>query len=76
MSLHDITTSLQTERLLNRLHHSTKVFKRCIEIFSLDQAKELVSEKIVAMTALVAKEQAKVASMQVNWQINKNAMLS
>ncbi len=68
LSLHDISNSLYKERLMNRLHHSTKVVKRCFEVFSIDEANKMISDKINDIEAMIIKEQEKVSNKLANQQ--------
>ena len=79
MLIADITSELQRERLMNRLHHSTKVIRRCFDVFSLDQAQSIIDSKIDNLQELVkskhAAAQNKLQSQQKRWILILNGLV-
>ena len=74
-----ITSELNSERLMNRLHHSTKVASRCFEVFSLVEANQIVSNKINDLQEMVTSKhnivQSKLQNQQKRWILILNGLI-
>ncbi len=79
MAINEITSQLNQERLMNRLFHSTRVVKRCFEVFSLDAAFELTQNKMTSVQDAVENEyinaQNQVQNQQKKYVLILNALI-
>lgn len=75
----EITSKLSREKLMNRLHHSTKVITECFRVFSIDAAQQLVNDKIEKLHNVLQKEQetiqTKLQNQQKRWILILNALI-
>ncbi|MHA2250912.1 MAG: hypothetical protein ACXAD7_11155 [Candidatus Kariarchaeaceae archaeon] len=75
----EISSKLNQERLMNRLQHSTKVIKECFRVFSIEQAEQLINEKVIKLQDLLKNEQAaaqtKLQNQQKRWILILNALI-
>ncbi len=79
LAVSEISSTLNRERLMNRLAHSTKVVKRCFEVFSLEEAAEVVSSKVAdikeSANTEYQKEAEKIQKQQERWVLVLNALI-
>jgi hypothetical protein len=75
----EISSDLNRERLMNRLHHSTKVINECFRVFSLDQATSIVDEKIQKLQNMVKnlhdQAQNRLQNQQKRWILILNGLI-
>ncbi len=79
LAVSEISSTLNRERLMNRLAHSTKVVKKCFEVFSLEEAAEVVSNKVAdikeSANTEYQKEAEKIQKQQERWVLVLNALI-
>ncbi|OLS29347.1 MAG: hypothetical protein HeimC2_00720 [Candidatus Heimdallarchaeota archaeon LC_2] len=75
----EITSNLSKEKLMNRLHHSTKVINECFRVFSIDDAHQLIDQKIGKLHEMLQKAhetaQTKLQNQQKRWILILNGLI-
>ena len=79
LAVSEISSTLNRERLMNRLSHSTKIVHECFRVFSLGQAAEVVSSKVAEIKESAnsdyKKEAEKIQKQQERWVLVLNALI-
>ncbi len=79
LSIMEISTRLEREKLMNRLHHGTKVIRECFRVFSLEDAHSVISNKAErlhnSLQSLQEKVKLKVQNQQKKWVLILNALI-
>jgi len=79
LAVSEISSTINRERLMNRLSHSTKIVHECFRVFSLGQAAEVVSSKVAEIKESAnsdyKKEAEKIQKQQERWVLVLNALI-
>jgi hypothetical protein len=75
----EVTSNSSREKMMNRLHHSTKVIHECFRVFSIDDAHQLIDQKIRKLHEMLQKAhetaQTKLQNQQKRWILILNGLI-